>query len=135
MHVLLSCVWLDHRCKKPGCGKVFILDGNMKNHRDVCYATEAGYAGLPGRIKTGCPNTPGFQSRYCSLHTRVSYRQSLSFSENDEPENDDATKEETQALQILESKSLRSSTLFKTHLLSCYMRSNYIGQLAGATTC
>ena len=43
----------------------------MKNHRDVCLATEAGYVeylGLPGRVKTGCANTPDFKSRYCSLH-------------------------------------------------------------------
>ena len=33
----------------------------MKNHRDVCLAREAGYAefsGLPGKVKTGCPNIP-----------------------------------------------------------------------------
>ena len=43
----------------------------MKNNREVCYAVDAGYAefiGLPGKIKTGCPNTPAFKSRYCSLH-------------------------------------------------------------------
>ena len=48
-----------------------MLDGNMKNNREVCYAVDAGYAdfnGLPGKIKTGCPNTPAFKSRYCSIH-------------------------------------------------------------------
>ena len=56
---------------KPGCGQVFVLDGNMKNNREVCYAVDAGYAefrGLPGKIKTGCINTPAFKSRYCSIH-------------------------------------------------------------------
>ena len=50
---------------------MLVLDGNMKNNREVCFAVDAGYAefsGLPGRIRTGCPNTPGFKSRYCSLH-------------------------------------------------------------------
>ncbi len=62
---------LDHRCNGPGCGKVFVIDGNMKNHRDVCFAKEAGYAeykGLPCKIRTGCPNTPDLKSRFCSKH-------------------------------------------------------------------
>ena len=48
-----------------------IMDGNMKNHRDVCLATHAGYAeyhGLPDMVQTGCPNTPDYKSRFCSLH-------------------------------------------------------------------
>ena len=43
----------------------------MKNHRDVCFATEAGfveYAGLLRKIKTGCSQTPGLGLRYCVLH-------------------------------------------------------------------
>ena len=60
-----------HRCDKAGCGTVVVIDGNMKNHRSVCYAINAGYveySGLPGIIRTGCPNTPAYKSRYCSLH-------------------------------------------------------------------
>ena len=48
-----------------------VLDGNMKNQRDVCLAKDAGYIsypGLPGRIKTGCMATPGFKSRFCLQH-------------------------------------------------------------------
>ena len=54
-----------------GCGETIVIDGNMKNHRDVCFATEAGfvaYMGLPGRVKSGCSNTPDLKSRYCGLH-------------------------------------------------------------------
>ena len=43
----------------------------MKNHRNVCSATEAGFhnlKGLPGTIKTGCQLTPDKKSRYCSKH-------------------------------------------------------------------
>ena len=43
----------------------------MKNHRSVCAASEAGYLqydGLPGRVKTGCTNTPEQRSRFCHLH-------------------------------------------------------------------
>ena len=61
-----------HRCSKAGCGTTLVLDGNMKNHRDVCAAKEAGYAefdGLPGKVKTGCPNTPQLLSRYCPTHS------------------------------------------------------------------
>ena len=50
---------------------MMVLDGNMKNNREVCFAVDAGYvefSGLPGRVRTGCPNSPGFKSRYCALH-------------------------------------------------------------------
>ncbi len=62
---------IDHRCNKKGCGEVFVMDGNMKNHRDVCFATNAGYVeyqGLHGRVRSGCPNTPCHKSRYCTVH-------------------------------------------------------------------
>lgn len=60
-----------HRCEKMGCGSVLVLDGNMKNRRDVCAADHAGfveYAGLPGKVKTGCMNTPEQRSKFCSKH-------------------------------------------------------------------
>jgi len=50
---------------------VLVIDGNLKNHRSVCAATEAGfiqYAGLPGSIKSGCTNTPCQKSRFCLTH-------------------------------------------------------------------
>lgn len=34
-------------------------------------ATAAGFVqfkGLRGQVQTGCPNTPGYKSLYCSLH-------------------------------------------------------------------
>ena len=43
----------------------------MKNHRDVCYAKDAGFiqfAGLTESIKTGCPDTPDYKSQYCAQH-------------------------------------------------------------------
>ena len=51
---------------------MLVIDGNMKNHRDVCMARDAGFItfeGLPGHIKTGCLLTPGHKSRYCPVHT------------------------------------------------------------------
>jgi len=71
MHYKDVIILTEHRCSKTGCGSVVVIDGNMKNHRSVCYATHAGYAeydGLPGVIKTGCPNTPIYKSRFCDLH-------------------------------------------------------------------
>ena len=72
-NVMLSCnnIITEHRCDKKGCGEVLIIDGNMKNHRDVCLAQCAGYTeydGLPGKVCTGCPNTPAYMSPYCELH-------------------------------------------------------------------
>lgn len=64
---------LAHRCKLPGCGSVLVLDGNCKNRRDVCAATEAGfteYLSLPGSIiKTGYQLTPMRSSQYCYYHS------------------------------------------------------------------
>jgi len=43
----------------------------MKNNREVCYALDAGFTefvNLPGKVKTGCPNTPAYKSRYCAVH-------------------------------------------------------------------
>ena len=44
----------------------------MKNRRDVCDATEAGYTeykSLPGVIITGCQHTQAFQSKFCYEHS------------------------------------------------------------------
>ena len=43
--------YAEHKCGFPGCKNVIVLDGNMKNRRDICYAKDAGsiqYPGLPG---------------------------------------------------------------------------------------
>ena len=52
------------------------FDGNMKNRRDICAASEAGYVqykSLPGTIKTGCQLSPMRTSKYCFNHApRVS---------------------------------------------------------------
>lgn len=60
-----------HTCSFPGCGSVLVIDGNMKNYRDVCHAKDAGYIqfeGLQGSIKTGCSASPDYKSRYCFNH-------------------------------------------------------------------
>lgn len=44
----------------------------MKNRRDICAATEAGFAeyiGLLGTIKTGCQQAPAYQSKFCYYHS------------------------------------------------------------------
>jgi len=61
----------DHQCEFPGCKGVIVMDGNMKNRRDICFAKDAGtvsYPGLPGHIKTGCIASPAYKSRYCKDH-------------------------------------------------------------------
>lgn len=48
------------------------MDGNCKNRRDVCEATEAGYVeypSLPGVIKTGCQLTPMRSGQFCYHHS------------------------------------------------------------------
>jgi len=69
MH-LMATEYTAHACSTPGCKSALVLDGNMKNQRDVCNAREVGYVeypGLPGRIKTGCMNTPAYKSRCAAL--------------------------------------------------------------------
>lgn len=109
MHI--SC--LGHNCKTPGRGRVFILDGNMKNHRDVCFAKEAGYVeyhGLPGKIQTGCPNTPALNSRYCTKHipTTVSL--------NDDSDTRPKVSQEQQGI-VIGKKTTRQSTLYEVRAL------------------
>lgn len=51
---------------------MMVIDGNQKNKRSVCMATDAGfieYPSLPGTLKTGCTKSPAFKSRFCSQHT------------------------------------------------------------------
>ena len=61
VHRFNAIFFSAHTCKFPGCQKVIVLDGNMKNRRHVCNAKDAGYIeypGLPGRVKTGCMKSP-----------------------------------------------------------------------------
>ena len=70
--MLLYMYPVAHSCSYSGCGRVLVLDGNMKNHRDICLARSAGiveFKNLPGQITTGCINTPAYKSRYCVDHT------------------------------------------------------------------
>lgn len=60
-----------HRCSLPGCGHTLVIDGNMKIHRNVCAAKDAGFTrfdGLPGSVKTGCMNTPEQKGVFCEVH-------------------------------------------------------------------
>ena len=62
--------FIKHQCTYPGC-HVLVFDGNMKNRRDICAATESGYIeyeGFPGAI-TGCQQSPAYQSKYCYHHS------------------------------------------------------------------
>ena len=68
---LLFKLLSGNSCTYPGCKKVLVLDGNLKNQCEVCMAKHAGYIefkNLPGSIKTGCQRTPAFKSRYCLEH-------------------------------------------------------------------
>ena len=63
---------IAHCCSFPGCQSVLVVDGNMKNRRNICVATEAGfleYEGLPGSITTGCQLSPLVDSQYCYYHS------------------------------------------------------------------
>ena len=96
-----------HQCTYPGCRKVLVMDGNMKNRRDVCMARDAGYieySGLPGAIKTG------------SLHTPRACIQEVSESDEEAPDKLLATKGDQIVESILEKKGTRKTTYYKVHL-------------------
>jgi len=63
---------------------VIVIDGNLKNRRDICASTSAGllsFNGLPD-IKTGCQATPGWQSKFCYDHAPRRSKISLDASED-----------------------------------------------------
>lgn len=130
-HINYTCI--EHRCESPGCGSVLVLDGNMKNNREVCFATMAGYAefsGLVGKIRTGCPNTPSYKSRYCSLHSPITViPQEAQFS-NDGDElvahlNQERQSEEQHAAIITGKRTTRTSTFYQVMWLYTFMHSFY----------
>ena len=86
----------------------------MKNRRDVCAATEAGfieYEDLPGVIKTGCQLSPEHQSKYCYNHApRVSQRAV-------EVETQQESSEESVVQLITAKKTTRNGTYYQLHLL------------------
>lgn len=52
MHVYCS----DHACDVPGCKTVLVLDGNMKNAREVCLCKNVGelkFSDLKGSVVIG----------------------------------------------------------------------------------
>lgn len=109
----------EHKCDGKGCGHVLVIDGNMKNHRDVCLAREAGFvefSGLPGKLKTGCPNTPQPKSRYCPSHAPTAFTP-----EGDSSFTDTAVqtasklKHEEQLAFITAKKTTRQNTFYQVH--------------------
>lgn len=48
--------YLDHSCQTPGCQNVLVLDGNMKNARQVCMLKDAGelhFSTIQGTVQIG----------------------------------------------------------------------------------
>ena len=97
---------------------MLVIDGNMKNRRDICAASEAGfteYEGLPGSIKTGCQLSPGYQSKYCYEHTpRISPMTAR------EDQTLDCAKEGIVRL-ITAKKQTRSETYYQVHGIHDYL--------------
>lgn len=83
---------------------VFIMDGIMKNHCQATYAGYTEYDGLPGRVCTGCPNTPDYKSKYCKLHKPLAVVQ-------------EASSVEDQVGLIIGKRMTRNSVLYQVRLL------------------
>lgn len=53
---LMFYLQTGHVCDTPGCGSVLVLDGNMKNCRQVCACRDIGelkFAALQGSVVVG----------------------------------------------------------------------------------
>lgn len=115
MHVL----HLDHECDATGCTNVLILDGNLKNRRAVCSATHAGYieySGLPGRVRSGCQNTPSQDSPYCEFHKPILAKpQKFDVSGVESSTNSVLTEEEPVGI-IINKRETRNSVLYEVYL-------------------
>ena len=93
----------------------------MKNHRDVCYAINAGYveyAGLPGRVRTGCPNTPDYKSPFCASHKPAVALRSSGVAEPQDKSSSSQTLSQQDSSQepiglITGKRSTRNSTLYQ----------------------
>ena len=94
---------------------MLVIDGNMKNLRNVCSATEVGFItfqGLSGKVKTGCQLTPDVRSRYYSKHKpRICIKPM-----NDTKASSKVDKEEDVAEMIIAEKITRSATYYQVHL-------------------
>ena len=108
-----------------------MLDGNMKNSREVCNAIQAGHTefnGLPGSIQTGCPNTPSYKSQYCTVHapiTAIPQQIQLSKDDNPKPANPTTPSEERQAAIIIGKRITRNSTFYQVHH-TCTLKQFYL---------
>ena len=98
---------------------MLVLDGNMKNRRDVCMARDAGYTvyeNLPGAVKTGCMNSPEPNSRHCKLHRIRACNPSKDFIE-DEAAPEVAESNDRVVEMILEKKITRKAVYYKVCIL------------------
>lgn len=62
--------WGKHRCDKPGCGSVLVVDGGMKAQRKICGALKSGvkvFKHSKTTLVTGCTAHPGDQ-KFCKDH-------------------------------------------------------------------
>ena len=80
----------------------------------MCLATHAGYAkykGLPGAIRTGCPNTPALKLRFCSVH-----KPTLPTPGNDEhlsSASPPSSRQQRQPEMVIGKRSTRQGTLYE----------------------
>ena len=113
---VVNLMYSEHRCEKQGSGQVLVIDGNMKNHRDVCLATQAGlveFAGLPGKVTTGCPATPQPNSRYCATHAPTA------FTSQDQSGNSSSSHVEDQVAFITSKKTTKQMKAAKLLMPRC----------------
>ena len=89
----------------------------------ACAAQEAGYAefdGLPGKVKTGCPNTPQLKSRYCPAHTPTAFNSDPAGINDDsgiKSLNSSLQRKEVQLAYIVGKRETHNSMLYQVQLI------------------
>ena len=79
------------------------------------FAKEAGnaeYKGLPGKIRTGCPNTPDLKSRFCSKHRPTTVTPQCSQPTKLQDEASQGQSKEQQEI-IIDKETTRQSTIYE----------------------
>ncbi len=106
---------------------MFVMDGNMKNHRDVCFASNACYVeyqGLHGRVRSGCPNTTCHKSRYCTV-----YKPTIAISQQEQEVGTSTLSSmisEDKVGMIIGKRNTRQSTLYEVSYSMLFMVCFYV---------
>ncbi|KXJ21076.1 hypothetical protein AC249_AIPGENE27746 [Exaiptasia diaphana] len=116
-HSIFVSKWSEHSCQHKGCKNVVVIDGNMKNCRQVCSCkgvTQLQFEGMIGAITVGCLNTPAKGLRLCKDHstTSIAFRDDENLM-NEKQCDDKDDKDDLLPLSVINERETRSGKFFE----------------------